>query len=83
MNNIKNSVFYVTVIGGFTALIYWVISKGASLEVGRNIVKKSVESNHWKDFLHSMIENLQASFSHFIGTDRDDHFSGAFVWMVF
>ncbi|WP_433834089.1 cation:proton antiporter [Flavobacterium anhuiense] len=59
MNNIKNSVFYVTVIGGFTALIYWVISKGASLEVGRNIVKKSVESNHWKDFLHSMIENLQ------------------------
>jgi len=59
MNNIKNSVFYVTVIGGFTALIYWVISKGASLEVGRNIVKKSVESNHWKDFLHSMVDNLQ------------------------
>ncbi|MDQ6528991.1 cation:proton antiporter [Flavobacterium sp. LHD-85] len=59
MNNIKNSLFYVTVIGGFTALIYWVISKGAALEVGRNIVKKSVESNHWKDFLHSMVENLQ------------------------
>ena len=32
MNNIKNSLFYVTVIGGFTALIYWVISKGASLD---------------------------------------------------
>lgn len=59
MNNIKNSLFYVTIIGGFTALIYWVISKGAALEVGRNIVKKSVESNHWKDFLHSMVDNLQ------------------------
>lgn len=59
MNNIKNSLFYVTIIGGFTALIYWVISKGAALEVGRNIIKKSVESNHWKDFLHSMVENLQ------------------------
>ncbi|MBL0736606.1 cation:proton antiporter [Flavobacterium sp. GN10] len=59
MNNIKNSLFYVTIIGGFTALIYWVISKGVSLEVGRNIVKKSVESNHWKDFLHSMVDNLQ------------------------
>jgi Kef-type K+ transport system membrane component KefB len=59
MNNIKNSVFYVTVIGGFTALIYWVISKGASLEVGRGIVHKKIESNHWNDFLHSMIENLQ------------------------
>jgi len=59
MNKIKNSLFYVTIIGGFTALIYWVISKGASLEGGRNIVKKSVESNHWKDFLHSMMDNLQ------------------------
>ena len=59
MNNIKNSVFYVTVIGGFTALIYWVISKGAALEVGRGIVHKQIESNHWNDFLHSMVENLQ------------------------
>lgn len=59
MNNIKNSLFYVTVIGGFTALIYWVISKGASLEVGRGIVHKKIESNHWNDFLHSMVENLQ------------------------
>ncbi|UWY28924.1 cation:proton antiporter [Flavobacterium sp. TR2] len=59
MNNIKNSIFYVTIIGGFTALIYWVISKGVALEAGRNIVKKQIESNHWKDFLHSMVENLQ------------------------
>ena len=59
MNNIKNSLFYVTVIGGFTALIYWVISKGASLEAGRGIIHKKIESNHWNDFLHSMIENLQ------------------------
>jgi Kef-type K+ transport system membrane component KefB len=59
MNNIKNSLFYITIIGGFTALIYWVISKGASLEVGRNVVKKQIESNHWNDFLDSMIHNLQ------------------------
>ncbi|MEO7978332.1 cation:proton antiporter [Flavobacterium sp.] len=59
MNNIKNSLFYVTVIGGFTALIYWVISKGASLEFGRGIVQKKTEGNHWNDFLHSMVENLQ------------------------
>ncbi len=59
MNKIKNSLFYITIIGGFTALIYWVISKGAALEVGRNVVKKQIESNHWNDFLHSMVENLQ------------------------
>ncbi len=59
MTSIKNSLFYVSVIGGFTALIYWVISQGASLEIGRQIVNKSVESDHWNDFLHSMVENLQ------------------------
>ena len=59
MTSIKNSLFYVSVIGGFTALIYWVISQGASLEAGREIVHRSVESNHWNDFLHSMVENLQ------------------------
>lgn len=59
MNNIKNSLFYVTVIGGFTALIYWVISKGAALEVGRGIVHKQMVSNHWNDFLNSMVDNLK------------------------
>ncbi|MEL1241602.1 cation:proton antiporter [Flavobacterium flavipallidum] len=59
MTSVKNSLFYVSVIGGFTALIYWVISQGASLEIGRQIVHKRVESNHWNDFLHSMVENLQ------------------------
>ncbi|WP_347050897.1 cation:proton antiporter [Flavobacterium olei] len=59
MNNFKNSIFYITVIGGFTALIYWIISQGASLEVGRNVAVKQTESNHWNDFLHSMIDNLQ------------------------
>ncbi|MGN7810191.1 cation:proton antiporter [Flavobacterium johnsoniae] len=59
MNNIKNSLFYVTIIGGFTALIYWIISKGAAIEAGRHIVKKQIESNHWNDFLDSMVHNLQ------------------------
>ena len=59
MANIKNSLFYVSVIGGFTALIYWLLSIGPSLEVGRGIVHKRIESNHWNDFIHSMVENLQ------------------------
>ncbi|RVT78345.1 cation/H(+) antiporter [Flavobacterium sufflavum] len=59
MTSIKNSLFYVSVIGGFTALIYWVISQGASLEIGRQIVHREIESDHWNDFLHSMVENLQ------------------------
>jgi Kef-type K+ transport system membrane component KefB len=58
MNNIKNSLFYVTIIGGFTALIYWVISKGAALEVGRGVIHKKNVGNHWNDFVSSMVDNL-------------------------
>ncbi|MFC5681844.1 cation:proton antiporter [Flavobacterium sp. MAHUQ-51] len=59
MASIKNSLFYVSVIGGFTGLIYWVITKGTSLELGRQISNTKIESNHWNDFLHSMADNLQ------------------------
>ena len=59
MKNIKNSLFYLIIIGGFSALIYLVISKGKALEIGREIVAKKTESSHWNDFLSAMIENLQ------------------------
>lgn len=59
MKNIKNSLFYLIIIGGFSALIYLVISKGKALEIGREIVEKKIESSHWNDFLSAMIENLQ------------------------
>ncbi|AYN06151.1 MULTISPECIES: cation:proton antiporter [unclassified Flavobacterium] len=59
MKNIKNSLFYLIIIGGFSALIYLVISKGKALEIGREIVQKKIESSHWNDFLSAMIENLQ------------------------
>ncbi|MDN3675018.1 cation:proton antiporter [Flavobacterium branchiarum] len=59
MKNIKNSLFYLIIIGGFSALIYLVISKGKALEIGREIVEKKIESSHWNDFLSAMIDNLQ------------------------
>jgi Kef-type K+ transport system membrane component KefB len=59
MKNIKNSLFYLIIIGGFSALIYLVISKGKSLEIGRDIVVKKTVNSHWNDFLSAMIENLQ------------------------
>ncbi|MCC9072783.1 cation:proton antiporter [Flavobacterium sp. F-65] len=59
MKNIKNSLFYLIIIGGFSALIYLVISKGKALEIGREIVEKKTQSSHWNDFLTAMVENLQ------------------------
>ena len=59
MRNVKNSFFYLIIIGGFSALMYWILSKGKMLEVGRNIVYNKVENGHWNDFLSSMTRNLQ------------------------
>ncbi|GEP51493.1 cation/H(+) antiporter [Flavobacterium noncentrifugens] len=59
MRNFKNSFFYIVIIGGFSAVMYWIITKGKSLETGRNIVAKTVENGHWKDFIDSMAHNLQ------------------------
>lgn len=59
MRNIKNSFFYLSIIGGFSVLMYWIILKGKTLEIGRNIVSHHLENEHWNDFLTSMINNLQ------------------------
>jgi Kef-type K+ transport system membrane component KefB len=58
MGKFKNSFFYVTIIGGFSALMYWIITKGKSLEAGRTIAQKSLESGHYRDFIAAMQHNL-------------------------
>lgn len=59
MKNIKNSVFYITVIAIFSALIYWTLENGKLLEKGRNIKSGSAAvSDQWTEFLDSMVKNL-------------------------
>jgi len=59
MKNFKNSFFYIVIIGGFSALMYYIITKGKSLEAGREIVQNKMEHGHWNDFIDSMAHNLQ------------------------
>ncbi|TRX38480.1 cation/H(+) antiporter [Flavobacterium sp. ZT3R18] len=59
MRSIKNSFFYLTIIGGFSVLIYWIILKGKMLEIGQNIVSHQSGKGHWSDFITSMSHNLQ------------------------
>lgn len=62
MRNLKNSLFYILTISGFSALIYWVITKGKHLEEGRNIVAKTGKGQ-WEEFLDSMTHNLNESLA--------------------
>lgn len=55
----KNTLFYFSVTGGFTALIYWIISRGKELERIKTLVIPESGHNSWNDFLSSMLHNFQ------------------------
>nr|WP_315249690.1 cation:proton antiporter [uncultured Flavobacterium sp.] len=59
MKKYKNTVFYLGVTGGFSALIYWIINKGKLLENKETIVQPLESNDSWNDFLTSMIHNVQ------------------------
>jgi len=58
MKNYKNTIFYLVVTGGFTALIYWILSMGKGLEVHKKFLRPVIENGHWNDFVDSMSQNL-------------------------
>jgi Kef-type K+ transport system membrane component KefB len=59
MKNIKNALFYLGVTGGFTALMFWIVSKGKELELGRSIIAKTSKDSLFNQFLESLIHNLK------------------------
>ncbi|WP_264520275.1 cation:proton antiporter [Flavobacterium sp. N1994] len=59
MRNIKNSLFYIIVTGGFTYLMYRIVEQGKLLEVGRKIISPSSTDSQWVQFLSSLFHNLQ------------------------
>ena len=58
MKKIKNAIFYFTIIGVFTALMFWVVGQGKFLENGRNIITPTLKNTQWNQFLDSIFLNL-------------------------
>jgi Kef-type K+ transport system membrane component KefB len=58
MKNLRNSIFYIGVIGGFSILMYWIIQMGVKLETGRNLKIPTSDKTQWSEFLDSLIKNL-------------------------
>ncbi|MHA3788377.1 cation:proton antiporter domain-containing protein [Flavobacterium hauense] len=58
MKNFKTSAFYIGVIAFFSALIYWALKNGKTLEAGQNIVDKTSGKGQWGDFVDSLFHNL-------------------------
>lgn len=59
MQKFRNSIFYVVVIGGFTALMYWILVIGLNLEKGRNIVIPDTGRTQWQEFIDSLQHNIK------------------------
>jgi Kef-type K+ transport system membrane component KefB len=59
MKNYKNTLFYFVVTGGFSALMYWIVTKGKALEIKNTLIEKTSNNGHWEDFLFSMRFNIK------------------------
>lgn len=56
MSKYKNTFFYITVIGLFTALMYWIVSRGELLE--ENVIPVTSELSTYENFQESLLQNL-------------------------
>ena len=59
MKKFKNAIFYIGLTGGFIALMFWIVSKGKSLEIGRDVIEKTSNDSLFGQFLNSLVHNLE------------------------
>lgn len=59
MKRFKNSIFYITTIGGFAVLMYWVTLLGAKLEQGRQLTIPVTEKSNFGRAVDALVHNLE------------------------
>jgi len=59
MKRWRNLIFYTGTIGGFSALMYWIIQLGKkNLEAGREIIDAGAGKNQWSMFADAFVHNF-------------------------
>ncbi|MFP5438727.1 MAG: cation:proton antiporter [Bacteroidia bacterium] len=58
MKKFRNSIFYTLVIAVFSAIIYWAMKNGKTLEATRTITEKASGKGQWEDFTDTLFHNL-------------------------
>jgi Kef-type K+ transport system membrane component KefB len=59
MKKFRNTAFYILFTGGFSVVMYWIITKGKHLEIGRGVVPNNSGKSQWDEFLEAIVHNLQ------------------------
>lgn len=62
MKNFRNSTFYILIIGGAVALMYWIVTKGKGLETPGTFTADAT-GDRWAQFLEGLQENLKHPLS--------------------
>lgn len=63
MKNFKNTFFYISTIGIFSVLMYWIVQRGKNLESGREILVPYGHSSHWSEFMEFIATNIHHPLS--------------------
>ncbi|HAN78329.1 MAG TPA: cation/H(+) antiporter, partial [Bacteroidales bacterium] len=59
MKKLKDLIFYLFVIGGFTYLMYWITNMGAKLEIAGEIKIASTDKTVWMQFIETLVYNIK------------------------
>lgn len=63
MKNFKNTFFYISTIGVFSVLMYWIVQRGKILESGREINIPNGHTSHWSEFMDFFTTNIHHPLS--------------------
>lgn len=58
MKNVRNTIFYIGVIGGFSLLMYWILKMGIGLQDG-TIQPPTSNTSSWTNFTDSLIVSFK------------------------
>ncbi len=58
LNKFRNVFFYIVIIGGFSALMFWIDFMGSQQEVASKIIEATSEKSSWHEFLQSLTHNV-------------------------
>ncbi len=59
MKKLKSSLFYMTTIGTFSMLIYWIIQHGKIMETDRQVSHTHSRQSQWQEFVDTVLHNVR------------------------
>jgi Kef-type K+ transport system membrane component KefB len=83
MKKFKNIIFYIGIIGGFSALMYWIVVLGTKFEIGRDIIIPSSDKGQWAEFITSLVHNLEHPLAVLLAQIVTIIFVSRFLGMIF